>query len=77
MSASRKLLSLCAGRGVTVWARCAIEYTIGHEEEYANGSKGDGAEQEKPTGKKIIKVVEIGTEEDEGDEEAHQGENVA
>src|SRR6266480_8103989 len=57
-------------------AHSAIQYTLGQEEEYSNGSKGQTAEQEEPTGKKVIKVVEVVTEEDKRNKETHQGEKV-
>src|SRR2546428_1780315 len=65
-----------AARVVSPWAHCAIQYTLWREEERSHGSKGESAEQEEPTGKKVIQVVEIGTEEEECDEETHQGEKV-
>src|SRR6266566_7489395 len=65
-----------AARVVSPWAYCAIQYTLWQEEERSHGSKGESAEQEEPTGKKVIQVVEIGTEEEECDEETHHGEKV-
>src|SRR2546428_10935615 len=62
---------------VSPCAHCAIQYTLWQEEECSHGSKGESAEQEEPTGKKVIQVVEIGTEEEECDEETHQGEKVS
>src|SRR5437879_3602225 len=49
----------------------AIQDTLGQKEEYSNGSKGQSTEQEKPTEKKVIHVVEIDTEEEECYEETH------
>jgi hypothetical protein len=54
-----------AAQRVPPCAHCAIQYTPRQEEECSNGSKGESTQQKKPTGKKAIKVVEIGAEEDE------------